>query len=168
MKQSRWRHGILGGLCLVILCGCADIRPLWKGEQALESLTLYFSEPLEFTIRIPPAEQPVRAMLELALTYDQGINRTSLPLFLTLETPDHQVQEINTLIPLKEDGQWLGIPEENEVDYTITHVVAQDLRLEPNAPYELKLYANDESQEKMYGIIRVVLRVYAMTDLEGE
>jgi hypothetical protein len=107
-------------------------------------------------------------MLELAITYDQGINRRSLPLFLTLEAPDHQVQEFNTTVIIKEEGEWLGIPEENEVDYTVTHVAAMGLRLQPEAPYELKIYANDDAHEKIYGVIRVVLRVYSEASLQGE
>jgi len=168
MQHSRWWYGVLSGLCLLVLGGCADIRPLWKGVQSLESLTMYFSEPVEFRIETPPGEDPLIAMLELAITYDQGINRSDLPLFLTLEAPDHQVQEFNTTIPLKREGEWLGIPEENEVDYTITHVAASHLKLAPDATYELKLYANDEEKEKIYGVIRVVVRLYREADLQQD
>jgi hypothetical protein len=168
MQQTRWWYGVLSGLVLLWVGGCADIRPLWKGEQSLESLTLYFSEPVEFQIQTPAADEPLITMLELAITYDQGINRSDLPLFLTLEAPDHEVMEFDTVVPLKREGEWLGIPEENEVDYTVTHIAVTNLKLEPDAAYALKIYANDEAKEKIYGVIRVTLRVYRENDFKGE
>lgn len=168
MKQSRLLHITIGAVCLCILMGCGDIRPLWKGEAKLESLTLYFSEPIEFTVEFPDPDPPTTTMLEIAITYDQGINRTNLPLFLTLEDPSHQVQEFSTDIVLKEEGEWLGIPEENEIDYTVTHIAVKGLLLESDSQYQLKIFADDDNKEKIYGIIRLAVRLYRQADFETE
>ena len=69
---------------------------------------------------------------------------------------------------LKQDGQWRGAPQENEVDYTFTQVAIPQLTLEPDHSYTLKVYANDDELEKIYGIVRLVARLYAREESTEE
>lgn len=160
---------LFGGLLLLLMHSCGDISPVWKGAAKLDTLTLYFSEPLEFDIRFNHPEPELETMLELAITYDQGINLGSLPLFLTIEDEEtHTVREFSIEVPLREEGQWLGYPEENGVDMTVSYIAIQELTLKSDQTYQLKIFANDEESEKIYGIIEVVARLYPQVQEEEE
>ena len=149
--------------------GCADIRPIWVGQAELDTLTLYFSEPVEFQIRFSHPEPEVNTALEFALTYDQSINQSSIPLFMTLEDREtHRVTEYKADLLIKQDGQWLGYPVGNEVDYTVNQIVLKDLSLKPGQNYTLKIFANDEEEEEIYGIIRLGARLYLSSELSTE
>jgi hypothetical protein len=144
--------------------GCGDIVPVWSGEAALQEQTLYFTEnPLEFPVDIDVKDSLVNLRLELQVTYYQGIGRESLPLFLILEDKDHNIIEHTTDILLKVENEWLGIQEKNEIDYSITHNAIPDISLLPGK-YSLKIYANDEKAEKIYGVVRIIARFYRYED----
>ncbi|MEO1450237.1 MAG: hypothetical protein AAFV07_11965 [Bacteroidota bacterium] len=146
-------------LVLLLGGGCAEIRPVWKGSVKLDHYTLYYAEPLEFTIDVKElwAEKPL--MLELALTYYVGMTRTNLPLFLVIEDPEHNLKEETVQIVLQESGEWLGYPEENEIDYTITHIAMKGLKLK-SGQHTFRIYANDDDEEKIYGLVRVEARLF--------
>jgi hypothetical protein len=144
--------------------GCGDIVPVWSGEATLKGQTLHFTEgPLEFPVDIEVKDSIVNLRLELQVTYYQGIGRDNLPLFLILEDKDHNIIENTTDIQLKAENEWLGIQEKNEIDYTITHNAIPDISLAPGK-YSLKIYANDEKAEKIYGVVRIVARFYRYED----
>jgi len=166
-KMPRLSMILLGSIFL-LASGCGDLAPLWSQESKLESLTLYFSDPLEFTVDFNSPEPEVSCMLEMAITYDVGINRRMLPLYITLENPEEaqRVQEFYTEIQLREAEEWLGIPEDNGVDYTLTHIAAQKLKLKPDTPYTLKIFANDDDSEKIYGVVKVSARLYPQPEIE--
>lgn len=146
---------------LLLSHGCGGITPVWKGEAKLDTLTLFFSEPVEFEIKFTHPEEELPTRLELSITYDPGINRERLPLYLTIEdNENHQVQEFDNSVTLKENGQWLGEKEENQVDYTLTYDAIDELTIKPSQTYEMKIFSNDEESEKIYGIIKVVARLY--------
>ncbi len=152
---------VLIGIISLALTSCGDIIPLWVGEAELNDYTLYYTDkPLEFNINIDPLNQDtLRTRLELEITYYTEIGRTDIPIFLVLEDSKNNVSEYNTNITIKADGEWLGYPRNNEMDYTITHNAIDDLEIN-GGQYLLRVYANDEDQEKIYGIINVVARLY--------
>ncbi|MEL6592698.1 MAG: hypothetical protein AAFQ68_21545, partial [Bacteroidota bacterium] len=55
--------------------------------------------------------------------------------------------------------KWLGEPKQNEIDFSLTHIAIPELRLKPGE-YTLRIYANDEAQESVYGIVNVEARLY--------
>lgn len=95
----------------------------------------------------------------MALTYYTGLGRNEIPIYMVLEDAKTNVQEFQTNIPIKSSGAWQGVPDENEIDYTITHTAIPSLTLEEGT-YSLKIYANDDKEEKIYGIVRIAARLY--------
>lgn len=147
--------------CLIVgtSIGCGDIRPLWKGSIELKDYTMYYSEPCEYQVNLKHIGRPTPAMLELVITYYVGTTRNSLPLFVVLEDQNHKLSEFTTLVVLKAEGEWMGIPEENEIDYTLTHIAIPELILNPEE-YTLRIYANDEEIESLYGVVNISARFY--------
>ncbi len=154
-------------ILLILIAGCEDIRPIWKGERALKSqgYSLYFSEPCEFKMNLDFPQESLLVLMELVISYDQKIARSSIPLFLVLEDEDHQVSEFTTTVVIKKEGEWLGMPEENGLDYTISHVAIEEF-LVKKGRYSLKIYANDQQSEKVSGIVRLAARLYEQEKLE--
>ncbi|MEZ4775517.1 MAG: hypothetical protein R3D00_20195 [Bacteroidia bacterium] len=144
---------------LILSLGCGEIRPVWKGEVKLANYELFYSEPCEFNVVVPPVQDSINGMLELVITYYVGITRNNLPLFIVLEDQQHNVREFTTNVILKEEGEWLGMPEENEIDYTLTHIAIPELELRAGN-YTLRLYANDDSEEKVYGVVNIEARIF--------
>lgn len=153
-----------------LLGGCGDVRPVWKGSMNMkkQGFTLHYSEdPIEFSLSIKPEQEEMELMLEMVVSYYTGISRNGLPLFLVLEDEEHNVFEYNTEVMLKEDGQWMGIPQQNEIDYSLTHIAIPELRLKAGN-YTLRIYANDEAQESVYGVVNVEVRLYEREVLAEE
>lgn len=154
----------LGLIVFGISSGCGDIVPVWSGEFKPDDQTLHFTEkPIEFEVIIDEEDSVVNLRLELQVTYYQGIGRENLPLFLILEDPDHNVHEYQADILLRAENEWLGIQEKNEIDYTISHNAIPDISLSPGK-YSLKLFADDEKAEKIFGVLRIVARFYRYED----
>ncbi|MEM7659377.1 MAG: hypothetical protein AAF399_24875 [Bacteroidota bacterium] len=153
-------------LCSWILVSCGEIRPLWKGTSKLEGFTMYYSEPCEYLMDLSHLPGPVEAFLELEITYYVGTNRTNVPLFLVLENKQHDLKEHTTNVILKADGEWVGIPAENEIDYSLSHIAIPYLRLQPDE-YVLRVYANDDDAERLYGIVEIAARLFE-TQAEAE
>lgn len=120
---------------------------------------MYYSEPCEYQVNLEHIGQPTSAMLELVITYYVGTTRSELPLFIVLEDKDHKLSEYTTLVVLKAEGEWMGIPETNEIDYTLTHIAIPQIELQPEE-YTLRVYANDEDIESLYGIVNITARFY--------
>ncbi|MEL6195048.1 MAG: hypothetical protein AAFR66_23525 [Bacteroidota bacterium] len=145
---------------LLTIASCGDLVPVWRGEIILSDYTLYYSDlPREFEIDISDQNAGQELRLELELTYYTGLGRNELPIYMVLEDENTNVQEFQTDLVIKADGSWQGIPDENEIDYTITHTAIPSIILE-NGKYSLKLYANDDKEEKIYGIVRIAARLY--------
>ena len=154
----------LAALCSLLLsAGCGEIRPIWKGTAKLEGYTMYFSEPCEYTVDLTRYTTPLQTRLELVVTYYVGTTRTSLPLFIVLEDSQHDLQEYATTVVLKENGTWLGDPEENEIDYSLTHTAVPALELKPDT-YRLRIYANDEEAEKVTGVVQITARLFELEE----
>ena len=152
---------------LIGISACSEIVPVWVGTLDLtKDYTLYRTDlPREFEIQFDHPQPEVDVKLELELTYDiSGIGRKDLPLILFLERKDSietsLPQGFPVKIPLKENSKWLGSPGANEVDYLVTYPVIPSLLLKSGATYSLKIYANDEQTEKIYGIVRLSARLY--------
>lgn len=152
-------------LVLLAMLGCGDIIPLWRGELSLNDYTLYYSDyPSEFEMDLSEVQgQEVHARLELVIRYYVGIGRSDLPLFIIIEDEENNISEFTTNVPLKSGDQWLGIPAENEIDYLITHDAIPSLKLKPSK-YKLKIYANDDNEEKIYGVVRIEARLYELEE----
>ena len=134
----------------------------------MENYTLYYSEPIEFEVPLEDyLTQPVTAMLELEVVYYVGITRSSLPLFIALEDENHVVQEYSANIVLKEEGEWLGVPRDNEIDVSLTYPVVTGLELRPET-YTLKIYSDDTEAEKVYGVVAVTARLYEQAAVESQ
>jgi len=152
-------------LCIlfpVFWVSCGDIVPTWVGEQSLEDYTLRkSSQPCVFPMIIDPIGDMLDLRMEMEITYDVGIGRNNLPLRLLIIDPakDRIIKEVETTVTLKAGGEWLGIPKENEIDYTITHNAIPHLKIKPGN-YLLQVYANDRKQEKIYGIVSITARLY--------
>lgn len=163
---SKLRFFLLS-LLLIIGVACNDIIPVWVGEVTLNDYTLYYSDyPREFEIDLSGDESLVPMRLELTLTYYVGIGRTDLPLYLILEDENHEVREFHTTLNLKADNQWQGSAQDNEIDYTITHEAISELQLDPQK-YKLKIYANDDEIDKIYGIVKLAARLYELDSAEA-
>lgn len=151
---------------LFILQSCGDIIPVWRQEKTINDYTLYYTdEPKEFQVDLtnePEAKLDLR--LELVVRYYIGIGRNELPLFIIIEDEENNISEFTTSIPLKSGEQWLGVPAENEIDYTITHEAIPSLSLKPTT-YSMKIYANDEKAEKIYGVVRLEARMYKLEEI---
>ena len=134
--------------------------PGMEGELVLSDYTLYYSDqPREFQIDISDQNSGQELRLELALTYYTGLGRNEIPLYMVLEDEHTNVQEFQTDIPIKSEGAWQGVADENEIDYTVTHTAIPSIKLEKGT-YSLKLYANDDKEEKIYGVVRIAARLY--------
>lgn len=166
---------IIAWTCAVLIAStaCSEIVPVWTDALDLtKDYTLYRTDlPREFEIQFDHPQPELDVRLELELTYDiSGIGRKDLPLILFLERKDSLEtsfpQGFPIKIPLKEDSKWLGQAGTNEVDYVITYIVIESLLLKSGAAYSLKIYANDEQTEKIYGVVRLAARLYE-NQLEG-
>lgn len=149
-------------MTIVVLSACADIKPVWMGGMNMEKqgYTLHYSEdPVEFKFDLKGIEANQELMLELVISYYVGISRSELPLFIVLENESHDLFEYTSEVILKEDDTWLGIPQQNEIDYSLTHIAIPELRLNPGT-YTLRIYANDEAQESIYGVVNIEARLY--------
>lgn len=166
MKNTFHQSALYLFLFSLITTGCGDIIPLWVDETELNDFTLYYTDkPVEFHIEIDQlTTESTQARLELDITYYTDIGRTDIPLFLSLEDDSNHVSEFNANVLLKAEGEWLGVPHNNEIDYTITHNVISSLELR-NGHYLLRIYANDEKKEKIYGVVRIVARLYEIETL---
>ncbi|MEL7531420.1 MAG: hypothetical protein AAFN10_08945 [Bacteroidota bacterium] len=149
-------------MTIVVMSACGDIKPVWKGDMNMEKqgYTLHYSEdPVEFQLDLKASESDLDLMLELMISYYVGISRSELPLFIVLENENHDLFEYTSEVILKEDDTWLGIPQQNEIDYSLTHIAIPELRLKPGT-YTLRIYANDEAQESIYGVVNIEARLY--------
>ena len=104
--------------------------------------------------------------LELSITYYNKISRNSLPLSIILERIDstHQVREFNAMVPLKENGKWLGTPTPaHEFDLTLTQIVIPELSLRPGK-YMLKIYADElrETSGEIEGVTQIDARFFEL------
>ena len=106
-------------------------------------------------------------MLELEVTYDAShINREELPLKIFLEPKGSKelkrfpLKEYQVNIPLKIEGEWVGMPDQYGVDYVLTWPAIQSEQFFPGK-YTLKIYSNDKHQaEKILGVIKIAARLY--------
>jgi hypothetical protein len=150
---------LIGIAALLSFWACSDIVPVWVGQKKLDDLTLYYSDlPLEFDLRLK-TEKTLDLRLELEITYYSGIGREDLPLTLIIEGDSLLPREFPVRITLKEGEQWQGIPDANEIDYSLTYEAISSISLKPG-DYILKMYANDEKEEKIYGVTRIVARLF--------
>ncbi|MCI4668448.1 MAG: hypothetical protein MRZ79_09930 [Bacteroidia bacterium] len=165
MTFSKYFRFLLLVLLILSGMGCGDIRPIWKGEKQLrdKGYTLYFSEPCEFSIDLNDLNVPVNARLELAITYYVKISRTNLPLYLVLEDEKHVRREFFTNVLIKDDGEWLGAPDEDNVDYTITHLAISEIELEKGI-YSLKIYSDDQDFEQIEGVVKIAARLFEVSE----
>lgn len=141
------------------LAGCGDITPVWKDMCKLNNSTLYYSEPCEFTFEVTKGNPEFHGAIELAVTYYLGISRNNLPLFLVIEDKEHNVQEFPTNIILKENSQYLGKVQDNEIDVVIIHLAVPDVTLK-NGSYSLKIYSNDDKDQKIFGVVQINVRMF--------
>ena len=170
MKQLATSCLLALSLTSLMVQGCGDIRPLWQGNMSMkdQGFTLHYSEdPVEFSLKINSEKEEVDLMLELVINYYVGIARNDLPLFIVLEDAEHNVFEYSSEVILKEDGEWMGAPTQNEIDYSLTHIAIPELQLK-NGDYTLRIYANDEAQASIYGVVSVEARLYERAALEAE
>lgn len=146
----------------LVLAGCGDLVPVWVGTVKLDDYTLYHNDtPCTFTVNVPDtpdARQPLSLEMELTY-YASGIGRSDLPLYIAIENEHKEVQEFSTNVLLNIDGNWLGTLEENDVDYTLSHVAVPSLKLAPGK-YSMKLFTADPKSEKVVGVIKITARLF--------
>ena len=149
--------------CLIIICccGCGDIVPVWVGESNLEDFTLYYTEPVDFEVNVDRLAASLDLRLELEITYYQGIGRNTLPLFIVIQDKEREkdVREFTVDVQLRSGDEWLGIPSSNEIDYVLTHNAIESLDLQQGL-HTMKIFTNDEEEEKIYGIVKIIARLY--------
>jgi hypothetical protein len=143
--------------------------PVWVGEANLadSGYTLYHTDsPCELQADIPASKTPLSLELEVTYYY-AGIGRADLPIYIALENQaTKEFSEYKTNIPLNVDGQWLGVLEENGVDYSVTHIVAPAVTL-PAGKYTLKIYSDDDKTEKIFGVAKIIVRLYEQQEQKG-
>lgn len=157
---------ILFILLSTLLSGCGGITPIWTQELKLTGdHTLYFAHtPREFQLEVPPAHDSAASVLrlELEITYQvNAVGRNDLPIELIIEKGGAPPMSYEVHVPLRTDGKWLGVPRRYDEDYALTYPVIPSFRLGPGS-YSLKIYANDDQKEKIYGITRLVARLYEL------
>lgn len=146
---------------LSVLTGCGDLVPVWLQSNTLNDYTLENTSPCSFDVSIEKGTS-ITAWLELDITYDTGINRSRLPLKIALKEAgkDEYTAVYESIIDLKIEGEWMGIPLENEIDYMISHKAIPAITLEPQRRYILEVYSNDPESGSVYGIIKISARLY--------
>ncbi len=158
---ATWKLAI--PLILGLATGCGGITPIWKGhcEELAESKTLYYQQPCEYLIEVDKLLDPGPYSLELTLTYYSQIVRTELPLFISIEDNLHNTEDYYFSIPMKKDGRDLGVPAQNEIDLTITHLVVKELKLTEDT-YFLRVFYDGERimEDEAEGIIALEARLY--------
>ena len=167
MKYFIWNQVSLYSL-LLLLIGCEDITPLWKGVYQLDNYTLYTNEPCQYNVDIRHQEEEVLVKLELTITYYNQIARNTLPLSIVIEQTDstHRVREYNTLVQLKENGKWIGEPtQDREFDLTLTHTAIPAIKIRPGS-YVLKIYVDElqESSGEIEGVTQIDARFFELEE----
>lgn len=153
----------LGILLSLSQSGCGGVSPVWKGacEELRKSKTLYYQQPCEYQFSPVSFLEDGPYALEFTLTYYSQIGRSELPLFVVLEDDKHSTQEFTLSIPLKKDGRDLGVPAQNEIDLTVTHLAASSLALEEDTYYLRVFYDGERLMEaEAEGIIALEARLY--------
>ncbi|MEL6251292.1 MAG: hypothetical protein AAFR87_04705 [Bacteroidota bacterium] len=152
-------------ITLLFLSGCSDITPIWKGDYKLQNFTLYTNEPCQYEVEVGPEFGELDAKLELTITYYNKISRNDLPLSIFLEQDStHEIQEFTAVIPLKEEGDWLGTPiEGKEYDLILSHDAVEKIKLAPGR-YTLRIFANDieVSSGEIEGVMQIDARLYGL------
>ncbi|MEM6804332.1 MAG: hypothetical protein AAF696_23225 [Bacteroidota bacterium] len=152
---------------LLLLSGCSDITPIWKGDHKLQNFTLYTNEPCQYKVSIGPEYEQILAKLELTITYYNKISRNDLPLSIFLEQDSSkEVQEFTVNIPLKEEGDWLGTPiEGKEYDLILSYDAVSAIKLGTGS-YTLRIFADDLEvpNGEIEGVMQVDARLYALLD----
>lgn len=143
--------------------------PIYSKTQKVPELTLHFADqPVVFTIKTDAPEEMIQSRLELTLQIDQStFKRDELPLMLILEGPDLDLVEYEISVPIKLDGEWLGEMDDNQVDVQIVHEAIEFLELRSPAKYSLKVFANDDKEQQIFGVIKIGARLY-LYDIEDE
>lgn len=127
-----------------------------RGEVDLKDYTLSYNEaPLEFLLKVPGEGKEKKPFhLDLDLTYYVMIARNTLPLYVVIEdSRDFTFQEFNVKVPLKSEGQWLGEAQDYDTDYRLSYTALPKLNIAPGT-YTMKIYANDDKEEKIYGLVK--------------
>lgn len=155
-----------------MLAGCGEVVPVWKQEVSFPEYTLYHNKAKKLEISLDfPEETSRKCRMEFEITYDiSGIGRPELPLSIILQKESGDIsppKEFNVVVPLQAEGEWLGIPQDNEVDYVITYIVIPDLELE-KGEYSMNLYANDNNNDQIYGVVKILARLYENEALGDE
>lgn len=164
LRRHFLRKGTWVGLLLLAACG--DLIPVGVGRARIPDFTLHHEEiPCEIPLDLVFPGGARNLHLELALTYEVVINRNSLPVrMVLLDSLNEVVAHHELTIPLRVEGEWLGAPEDNEVDYTLTFNQAPIMELEPGR-YDLHVYANDPSGKDIPGVVEIAARFYDVADL---
>lgn len=161
--QTTVKYILFFFIVLIGNSGCSDIVPVWTSSLKIPDMTLHYSKPIEFSFQVSGEANKARAYyLELDLTYYTPIGRNDLPLEIIIEnTLDMEKfpQEFHPVIPLKADDKWLGKQEDYETDYTLTYVAIPSVKLKPGS-YKIKIFANDSKNEKIFGVVRVSVRLF--------
>ncbi len=151
---------------IAILCfasGCGSISPIWKGScrDLAETKTLYYQQPCEYQINAENFSLSGPYALELTLTYYSQIGRSELPLYLSFEDDQHDIQDFHCSIPLKKDGRDLGMPAQNEIDLTLSYLALPFVELGAKS-YTLRIFYDGEKlmEEEVEGIIDLEARLY--------
>ncbi len=154
---------LLSGLLAIIISSCGGITPVWSEscDELEETKTLYYQTPCVYKLNTSELIAPGPYVLELSLTYYSQIRRSELPLFLILEDGQKNTQDFYFSIPLKNGGKDLGVPAENEIDLTLSHVAIQNLDL-PAEEYTFRLFFDGERmmENEVEGILGLEARLY--------
>ena len=155
---------------ILLLSGCSDITPIWKGDHKLQNFTLYTNEPCQYKVNIGPEYEQILAKLELTITYYNKISRNDLPLTIFIEQDSSkEVQEFSANIPLKKEGDWLGTPiEGKEYDLILSYDAVSQIKLETGS-YTLRIFADDLEvpNGEIEGVMQVDARLYALLDADS-
>ncbi|MFN0201716.1 MAG: hypothetical protein ACKVTZ_09360 [Bacteroidia bacterium] len=146
-------------VCILLFAfsACSDVVPIWTDSKTLNQNCLNHTEPEELLFTMKDAGN---FRLEMVLEYYTQISRSSLPLFIVFENLDnHQIQEFKADILLKKEGKWEGQPSGYGTDYTLTCNPVSKVKL-MRGKYRLRIYSNDKTTEKIYGIVRMETRLF--------
>lgn len=154
---------LLSLVTILTLSACQDTVPVWRAVKDLPDFTLYLADyPCELAIDLSNSTtSEFDGKLELVVTYHKNIGRREIPLFITIEDQDNKISEHYTSIPIKEFDEFLGKPDERGEHYTISHIAIPQKSFNKQF-YRFKVYADTQTEEKIYGITQIEIRIYRL------
>lgn len=161
MKYHYLIAGLFGLVCALCV-SCNEVVPIFVDSQDPPNGTIFYADqPLEFSIRTDAPASEIDTRVSITIVCDKTLfTREELPLMLIWEGPNIELKEVPISIPVRVGEKWLGNPAETDADQAIVFAEIPSLVLQTPTRYSLKIYGDDDKQEKIFGVMRVEVRLF--------